>query len=477
MTNTSGPDRDDHLPAREAASWDNSLDTAGDATIAERTPLNEDEDDTSEAFKAAHPDTFRNYLRRRTSVFVVAYVGYVCAYLVRNNFKLTSEEMRLANDWTLPQIGWVLTAFTVTYGFGKFFMGMLVDRTSLRKTFAGALGISAILCILIGFNSSYALLCVLMFLLGAVQGALAPASMAMIANWYPNKTRGSGIAIWNTSQNLGGAALPIIITGLLAFAGPRNLAIAFWVPGLVVLVLSAIFWKFGGDRPEDEGMPTLREIYGRAGEPNTDEKPDDSYWNILVRFVFTSPLVLTVAFINAALYFLRFGILNWMPAFLGTEMGFSTGQYQMAFSVLEWVAIPGSFLFAWISVKLPSRQSLVGCVGLVALAGLIVFYMGNHSYPLLLICSGLMGALIYGPQLIVNILTLNFVPLKAAGVAVGFVGLFGYIVGELCANLVMPYLADIFSWDVALIFLASISVVAALLYLSLSKREAAVVAA
>lgn len=436
-----------------------------------------EEVDTHEEYAAKNPQTFRQYLARRKVVFLVAYVGYVCAYLVRNNFKLTSEEMRLANDWTLTQVGLVLTMFTITYGFGKFFMGMVVDKTSLRKTFAGALGVSAILCILIGFNHSFILLCILMFLLGCVQGALAPASMAMIANWYPNKSRGGGIAIWNTSQNLGGAFLPIWITWLLALAGPSNLAIAFWIPGVVVFVLSLIFWKYGGDRPEDENMPTLREIYGEAGEPNTDEKPDESYWQILVRFVFTSPLVLTVAFINAALYFLRFGILNWMPAFLGTEMGFSQAQYSTAFSVLEWVAIPGSFLFAWISVKLPSRQSLVGCIGLIVLAGLIWVYMGNTSYPVLLIVSGLMGALIYGPQLIVNILTLNFVPLKAAGVAVGFVGLFGYIVGELAANLVMPILAEHLSWTAAFTFLAGISVLAALLYLSLSKREKAVVSA
>lgn len=435
------------------------------------------DDDTQERFEAENPQTFRKYLSRRTTVFIVAYVGYVCAYLVRNNFKLTSEEMRLANDWSLTQVGLVLTMFTITYGFGKFFMGMLVDRVSLRKIFAGALGVSAILCILIGFNHNFILLCILMFLLGTVQGALAPASMAMIANWYPNKTRGSGIAIWNTSQNLGGAALPLIITWLLALAGPSNLAIAFWGPGVVVLVLSFIFWRKGGDRPEDEGMPTLRQIYGKHGEPNTDENPDDSYWQILVRFVFTSPLVLTVAFINAALYFLRFGVLNWMPAFLGTEMGFTQGQYSMAFSVLEWVAIPGSFLFAWISVKIPDRQSIVGFVGLILLAGLVWVYMGTTSYPLLLIVSGLMGALIYGPQLIVNILTLNFVPLKAAGVAVGFVGLFGYIVGEMGANLIMPIIAEHFSWTAAFTVLAGISLLAAVLYLSLSKREQAVVQA
>ncbi len=82
-----------------------------------------------------------------------------------------------------------------------------------------------------------------------------------------------------------------------------------------------------------------------------------------------------------------------------------------------------------------------------------------------------MGTLIYGPQLIVNILTLNFVSLKTAGVAVGFVGLFGYIVGEMCANIIMPLLAEAFSWDASLMFLAALSLVAGVLYLSLRNRE------
>jgi len=297
-------------------------------------------EDPSAEFRRKYPDTFARYLARRKMVFLVAYVGYVCAYLVRNNFKLTSEEMRLANDWSLTHVGLILTAFTITYGFGKFFMGMVVDRTSLRKTFSLALGVSAGICIVMGFTRSLPLLFILMLLLGMVQGALAPASMTMIANWFPNKTRGSGIAIWNTSQNLGGAGLPLIITALLAWSGPGNLAVAFWVPGIVVIAIS------------------------------------------------------------------------------------------------------------------------------------FLFYMGNFNYPLLLVCSGLMGTLIYGPQLIVNILTLNFVPLRIAGVAIGFVGLFGYIVGEMCANLIMPILAERFSWTVSLTFLSGIAVAAGIMYILLRRHEA-----
>ena len=45
----------------------------------------------------------------------------------------------------------------------------------------------------------------------------------------------------------------------------------------------------------------------------------------------------------------------------------------------------------------------------------------------------------------------------------------------MCANLIMPVLAQHFSWTASLTFLAGISVVAGALYLSLRKREAQIV--
>ncbi|XCB31036.1 MFS transporter [Arcanobacterium hippocoleae] len=429
----------------------------------------------AQQYAAAHPKEYKEYLRRHWIVFLVAYFGYVCAYLVRNNFKLTSETIRIENNWSLIQVGTILTGFTIAYGIGKFLMGMVVDNISLRKSFAGALAISALIIIFMGVTTQVWIFFILMILLGMVQGVLSPGSQSMIANWFPNKTRGAGIAMWNTSQNLGGALLPMMVGGFAGAGLP--IKYSFWIPAVIVLLLSFLFWKFGGDRPEEEALPTLRDIYGEHGVPMAEEKPEGTFWQIMVKYVFTNRLLLTIGLINAVLYFLRFGIENWMPAFLGTELGFTEQQYTTAFAVLEWVAIPGCFFFAWVALKLPNQQSLVGGIGLLILAALVYVYHENTNYATLLIISGIMGTLIYGPQLIINILTLNFVPLQAAGTAVGFVGLFGYIVGELAANLVMPILAENFSWTASFIFMAATGVIAALLYLSLAKAEQKVVEA
>lgn len=436
----------------------------------------EGEVENIESFRQREPETFRQYLARRRMVFVVAYVGYVCAYLVRNNFKLQSEAIRIANGWSLADVGLILTGFTISYGIGKFVMGIVVDNVSLRRIFAAALAASSLLAFVMGVVSQVWLLFLLMLCLGMVQGVLSPGSQSMIANWYPNRSRGAGIAVWNTSQNVGGALLPLILVWVATWGGASTIKLGFWVPGAMVLLLSFFFWKYGGDRLDAEGLPTLRAMYGRVGEPMAEEPVEGSQWQIMVKYVFTSRIIITIGLVNAILYFVRFGVTNWMPAFLGTEMGFTEEQYLTAFSALELIAIPGSFLFAWVAVKLPNRQTLVGAIGLLVLAGLVFTYMGVTSYPLLIAISGLMGALIYGPQLIVNILTLNFVPLKAAGAAVGFVGLFGYIVGELAANVLMPIFAEHMSWTFAFTFVSVSAVIAAVLYLSLTQKEKEVVA-
>ena len=158
------------------------------------------------------PEKFAAFLKRQRMVFIVAFLGYVCAYLVRNNFKLMSKSIMVANDWNKDDIAMLLSCLTVSYGLAKFYMGALGDKMSLRKLFATCLGASAVICIIIGFyHTSIAALAVLLVLCGVVQGALAPASQNMIANYFPNRTRGAAIAGWNISQNLGSAMLPMMI--------------------------------------------------------------------------------------------------------------------------------------------------------------------------------------------------------------------------------------------------------------------------
>lgn len=418
---------------------------------------------------------FLPYLARRRNVFFLAYVGYFACYLVRNNVKVVSDLLMIEHGWTATQIGYLLTGFTLTYGVGKLVMGVVVDRTSLRASYALALGISAVACICMGFVDDLTLLLLLLSITGFVQGACAPAALSTIGSWYPNELRSSRVAVWNTSQNLGAGALPLIISGSIAVVGPANLSIAFWLPGLITLAVSWWYWRAGGERPWREGFPTLKELFGSRGLPQLSELKTDDYWSILWREVLTSRLILIVASINALLYFIRFGIVNWAPIYLASEKGFSLEQTSLIFGIIEWSAIPGSLIFALVARRWPNRMSIAGSVCIAVLAVAIVGYSAAQDFIGVSVFAVILGAFIYGPQIIVNIMTLNFVPPRVAGVAVGFVGLGGYLVGEVCANLLLPVIADNRGWGTSLAFLVAASILGAALCISLRSVEREVI--
>ncbi|WP_156286584.1 MFS transporter [Oceanivirga salmonicida] len=441
-------------------------------------------------YRKNNPEKFMQFLKRQKIIFLIAFLGYICAYLVRNNFKIMSKVIMTANGWDKSDIALLLSCLTISYGLAKFYMGALGDRVSLRKLFAICLGASAVICIIIGFyHTSLITLGILLVLAGVVQGALAPASQNMIANYFPNKTRGGAIAGWNVSQNAGAALLPMIVATLtsmgLIVPQTGNIVLAFLVPGIIVIVFAFICWKFGGDNPEAEGLDSLYDMYGDTGETviaDETEVMQLSYWKLIWKYVFCNPQLMLVAAVNVALYFLRFGIEDWMPIYLYEVAHLADTQVQFAISILEWVAIPGSLIFAWLAVKFPNKMAKFGAFGLFFMAIMIFVYegvsaSGNVNYTILLIISGILGALIYGPQLIVNILTLDFVPLEVAGTAIGFVGVTAYLIGNMGANWLMPIMADSFGWFWSYAIVSALSVFSGIGYLILSKHEEKIVKA
>ncbi len=76
--------------------------------------------------------TYGDYLHTRFRVFLVAYIGYAVCYLVRNNFKLSQTSIAAELSINAVTIGSILTVFAITYGVGKLFLGIAVDKSSMK---------------------------------------------------------------------------------------------------------------------------------------------------------------------------------------------------------------------------------------------------------------------------------------------------------------------------------------------------------
>ena len=134
-------------------------------------------------------------------------------------------------------------------------------------------------------------------------------------------------------------------------------------------------------------------------------------------------------------------------------------ESKLAFSIHNYVGAVGTIICGWISAKFFKGKCAppnIIFMALVAVGALIYWQMpalaastGIEAKVWAYIALILIGFCIYGPVALVTIQAVNLVPKNAAGTAAGFVGLFGYLVGDsLLSKIIVGGIAD-HSWSAA----------------------------
>jgi OPA family glycerol-3-phosphate transporter-like MFS transporter len=153
---------------------------------------------------------------------------------------------------------------------------------------------------------------------------------------------------------------------------------------------------------------------------------------------------------NAFVYFIRYGVVNWIPTYLETAKGFSFSESSLAWSLYEWAAIPGAIACGWMSDRIfkGRRAPAMMLFTALTLVAVIVYWL-NLNGPLWIDYAALIaiGFLIYGPIMIIGLHALDLVPKNAAGTAAGFTGFFGYVFGSAVAGTGVGWIADRWGWD------------------------------
>ena len=117
----------------------------------------------------------REYRRHRRSVFAGIFAGYAAYYLVRNNLALAIPDI-LAEypQHSKAELGFALTALSISYGISKFLMGSVSDRSNPKYFLPLGLLLSCAIMAASGtakaIYASLALVFVLQALNGWVQG-------------------------------------------------------------------------------------------------------------------------------------------------------------------------------------------------------------------------------------------------------------------------------------------------------------------
>jgi len=417
------------------------------------------------------------YKKLRLQVFMGIFIGYAAYYLIRKNFSLAMPYLT-EQGFTKGDLGLALSAISIAYGISKFVMGTVSDRSNARYFLTAGLILSAIINLLMGFvpffTSTIAIMFVMLFLNGWVQGMGWPPSGRVLVHWFSVNERGNKTAIWNVAHNVGGGLMaPIAIAGVsitTTYFGANFIGYegVFILPALVAIVAAIITFMLMRDTPQSMGLPPIEE-YRNDYPTDSKETYEEELTTkeILFKYVLNNKWVWAIAIANIFVYFVRYGVLDWAPVYLSEEKGFDMESSSVAYFLYEWAGIPGTLLCGWISDKVfKGRRGPAGFVFMLGvLVAVLVYWFNPAGNPMIdnfaLIA---IGFLIYGPVMLIGLQALDFVPKKAAGTAAGLTGLFGYLGGAVAANIVLGYVVEFFSWNSGFMLITASCVLATLLF-------------
>ncbi|PJG85490.1 hexose-6-phosphate:phosphate antiporter [Conservatibacter flavescens] len=381
--------------------------------------------------------------------YLVVFIGYMAMYLIRKNFNVAQNDMIETYGLTKTDLGLIGLGFSITYGIGKTVVSYYADGKNTKQFVPFMLILSAI-CML-GFSASMgggsvALFGMIAFyaLSGFFQSTGGSSSYSTITKWTPRKKRGAYLGMWNLSHNAGGAgAAAVALFGANVFFDGHVIGM-FIFPSIIALIIGFIGLRYGSDSPEAYGLGKAEELFDEevSEEDRLAEEEQLTKWQIFQKYVLKNKVIWLLCFANIFLYIVRIGIDQWSPVYAYEQLGFSKDAAISGFALFEVGALVGTFLWGWLSDLANGRRALMACIAL----GLIIFALQYYQYATneiaYLVTLFALGFLVFGPQLLIGVAAVGFVPKKGVAVADGIKGTFAYLIGDSFAKLGLGMIAD-----------------------------------
>ncbi|MEN0657889.1 MFS transporter [Caldifermentibacillus hisashii] len=397
----------------------------------------------------------RTYKKFRTQSLAGVFLGYAAYYIVRNNFALSTPYLQEQLHLSATKIGLLSSCMLITYGVSKGVMSSLADKADPKRYMALGLLLCALVNIMMGFSTSFWLFAGLVVLLGLFQGMGVGPSFITMANWFPKKERGTVGAIWNVSHNIGGGIVaPIVGVGFAMFGNQHWQIASYQVPAAVAIVVAIIVLALVKGSPVNEGLPELSTLYEEEKNTIVDKDKGEAApenmnsWQIFKNYVLTNKNAWYVSFVDVFVYMVRFGVITWLPIYLLSVKGFTKEQMSVAFLVFEWAAIPSTLLVGYLSDKLFKGYRMPpAIIAMFIILGCIFGYWQSTSLHWITIFAATIGCLIYIPQFLASVQTMEIVPSFAVGSAVGLRGFMSYILGASLGTTLFGVMVDLVGWS------------------------------
>jgi MFS family permease len=311
--------------------------------------------------------THRRWLR----IIPVALIMYTISYVDRTNVSLALDPKisSMMHDLLMDDRmkGQAAGIFFLGYVLLQMAGGRLAGKWSAKKLVSLCLifwGVCAVGC---GLAKTFYQFEIARFLLGVSESCVFPATLVLLAHWFPSTERARANAFWNLCQPLAVVASANVTTWLLGAYGWQTMLI---LEGALPFVWLPIWWFFISDHPRDAKWISVEEksfLETTLKREAAELEPVKAIplWERFVRREIFVMIVMNFLHNSAA-----YGCMTFFTEDL-KEKHFSPVQYGILFAVPYAVTAVIMILNSWHSDKTHERRGHVALVYTISGVSLI----------------------------------------------------------------------------------------------------------
>ncbi len=399
----------------------------------------------------------------------------VIGYIERVNMSIAGELMMREFNLTPVQLGWVLTAFLVSYTAFQTPSGAWADRLGPRLVLGAAgvaWGLLTILTALLpgmAFTSAAGVLASLLavrFLMGISEAPTYPAAGRAIANWIPLSERGFSNGFVISGALLGTAITSPLIASLMVHLGWRN---ALVLTSLLGPGITLAWMVCATDHPgQHRGVSAEElELINATATPALQVPPQRGAWKVLLKSGEAWKLFLAYGCEG----YLSYVFIFWSYHYLVEIRHFSlaSGGFVAAIPfLLSTFTTPAmGMLSDWLTLRLGQRlgRRLIPVIAMpsAAVAVLLGVYMKDARWAVAFLSVG--AALNLAPEG-PSWASMMEIASPVAGAAGGFLNTGGNLIGAL-ATFLTPWIAQKSGWTGAFGVACLLAIMGSILWMTI----------
>ncbi len=420
---------------------------------------------------AARPDTSRR-TKVRWLTLAMIFIVTTFNYVDRATLSIAAPSMRHDLGFDALTMGVAFSAFGWAYTGMQIPGGLLLDRFGARLVLGVSLIAWSVLTFMQGyvhlFASAFAALFALRFLMGIAESPAFPCNSRLTVMWFPSAERGFATSVFQLAQYFALAVFTPIMTYTVSAWGWHYV---FYTTGAVGVLIGLWWLKVVREPQRDHRVNAAELAYIEAGGglPKMADSPRPFSWR-QVKAIAAHRMMVGIYIGQFCLTSITWFFLTWFPTYLIEAKGMSILKVGLVASIPAIAGCIGGLAGgAWSDWMLKRGFSLSAARKTPIITGLV------------LSCSIVAANYVHSTALVIGVMSLAFFakgvgnlgwcivgdvsPKHAMGISGGIFNLCGNLASIVTPLAIGAMIKLTGSFEVALTYIAALSLLGALSYL------------